>query len=312
MFPSASGNVTATPVMRRAGCHQSEPSGCTLLPEVSASDPWRSPAPSRTAQRSVDRLPMAAIDEARQETVVQPGYAWGARYVGSHRRRGWHMKQRHRRFAAMDRNVPRLCTLTLLSAIIVTTVSTLPASAHPPRITKPGAPTAVTATSLYEGASVSWTAPSSDGGSPITGYTVKASRGGQTCTTSGATTCSLTGLTDGRTYEVHVRAANAKGSGSCSPRVSVKPSLPTVEFGASVEFTYPSSTVGVVLSQPMPNPVQVDFTTSDGPEAALYWGAWSGAAFTFSPSSGIVPFPPGQRVESTPFAVSPATATGCG
>jgi hypothetical protein len=95
------------------------------------------------------------------------------------------------------------------------------ASARTPGPKKPGAPTSVTASPVEGGTTVSWGAPTSDGGSPVTGYVVKASHGGATCTTSGATTCTVTGLTDGHLYTVHVRAVNAVGQGKPSKKAKV-------------------------------------------------------------------------------------------
>jgi hypothetical protein len=76
---------------------------------------------------------------------------------------------------------------------------------------KPGAPTGLTALGVEGGATFSWTAPASDGGSPITGYVVTVQRA--SCSTTGATTCTVTGLTDGRAYSAKVRAVNAVGQG---------------------------------------------------------------------------------------------------
>src|ERR1700728_2833996 len=77
-------------------------------------------------------------------------------------------------------------------------------------ITKPGAPTAVTALSANTAVGVSWT-PASSGGDAITGYTVTADPGGHTCATQSVVNCTVTGLTNGVHYNVTVRAANAKG-----------------------------------------------------------------------------------------------------
>ena len=77
--------------------------------------------------------------------------------------------------------------------------------------TVPGAPSAVSATAGNASATVTWTAPASDGGSPVTGYTVVASdsttpaNGGETCSwTTGPLTCTVTGLTNGDTYSFTV------------------------------------------------------------------------------------------------------------
>ncbi len=76
--------------------------------------------------------------------------------------------------------------------------------------TVPSAPLLATATGGQAQASVSWAAPASDGGSPITSYTVTASPGGQTATTANGTTLSatVTGLTNGTTYSFTVHATN--------------------------------------------------------------------------------------------------------
>jgi hypothetical protein len=83
--------------------------------------------------------------------------------------------------------------------------------------TVPGAPTAVSATAGNAAATVNWSAPSSNGGSPILSYTVTASPGGSSLTVaSSPTTATLTGLTNGIPYTFTVTAANAVGSGPAS------------------------------------------------------------------------------------------------
>jgi hypothetical protein len=110
----------------------------------------------------------------------------------------------------------------------VTAANTLgngPASEHsnavtPTTVTVPSAPTAVAASAATRQALVSWTAPSSNGGSAITSYTITPYIGAsaQTPVEAGASTTSadVTGLTNGTAYTFTVTANNLAGSGPAS------------------------------------------------------------------------------------------------
>jgi hypothetical protein len=104
-----------------------------------------------------------------------------------------------------------------------------------PTITIPGAPTNVSATAGNGQATVTFNAPASTGGSPITSYTVTIYSGGIAIGTVSGTgsPITITGLSNGVTYTFSVTANNAIGAGPASavsnavtPLASVTPPTP--------------------------------------------------------------------------------------
>ena len=104
-----------------------------------------------------------------------------------------------------------------------TSVYSPPSSAYMPR----GGASAPTISSVVPGngsVKVNITAPSSDGGSAITRYTVTASPGNASCVwTSGPLACTIAGLTNGTTYSFTAIALTAIGSSPASAAVTGKP-----------------------------------------------------------------------------------------
>jgi len=120
---------------------------------------------------------------------------------------------------------PYTFTVTATSSAGTSPPSSPSASVTP--ATTPTAPTAVTATAGDGQVAVAWTAPSSNGGSPIDSYTATASPGGQQCTrTTGPLTCSVTGLTNGTSYTFTVTAHNGVGTGPASAASPLVTPLP--------------------------------------------------------------------------------------
>lgn len=114
--------------------------------------------------------------------------------------------------------------------------------------TVPGAPTNVSASSSDASASVSWTAPTSNGGSPITSYTVTALVNGAPTGISatvggGATGAVVAGLTNGLAYTFSVHATNAIGNGPESTQsAAVTPAAITAP-DMSIAMSGPASVI---------------------------------------------------------------------
>jgi putative cell wall-binding protein len=164
---------------------------------------------------------------------------------------------------------------------IGTGAASTPSSATPRTV--PDAPTAVSAQPGTAQAVVSWTAPASNGGSPITAYVASAYASAvsatalATCTTATAS-CSIPGLTNTTTYYVSVIAQNVAGSGiASSPRVAVTPvalpSAPTLNtLTGGNTFVTLAFTAGSAGSSPI-----------TGYDYQLNGGAWQSAGSTASP-----------------------------
>ena len=93
----------------------------------------------------------------------------------------------------------------------------------PPLADVPGSVTAIGANRAIN---VAWTAPTSDGGSPITGYTATALNfSGEvagTCTTTTALRCSITAIRNARNYTVTVFATNGSGNSVASSPITAR------------------------------------------------------------------------------------------
>jgi hypothetical protein len=103
-----------------------------------------------------------------------------------------------------------------------------PEAPGPPAPTAPDAPTGVAAVAAAAAADVSWTAPASDGGSAITGYTIIPDDGSPLAGVAAASSPhTVTGLTDGTAYTFTVIATNAVGdsvpSGASAPATPTAP-----------------------------------------------------------------------------------------
>ncbi len=102
-----------------------------------------------------------------------------------------------------------------ISAVNAIGQGTISATATATPITVPNTPTAIVATRGNTQASVAFTAPVFNGGSPITSYTVTSNHGNQVSTGSSSPIV-VTGLSNGTEYKFTVTATNAAGTGPAS------------------------------------------------------------------------------------------------
>jgi predicted phage tail protein len=109
-------------------------------------------------------------------------------------------------------------TVIAVNAIGQSAESSPSGAVAPKAAAAPGAPTAVGATAKGSGALVTWTAPTEDGGSTISGYRITPYLGSvaqaPTTTSTTATNAAVTGLANGSAYTFKVAAINGVGTGA--------------------------------------------------------------------------------------------------
>ena len=162
------------------------------------------------------------------------------------------------------------------------------ASATPASV--PVAPTALTATASDSQVALTWTAPTNNGGEPVTSYNIYlgTSSGGETLlqnTGSTPTTFTATGLTNGTTYYFTVTAVNLVGESLSSNEVSA---TPVVVPGAPTTLTATAGNAQVALAWGAPtnsggDPVtgyKIYQGTSPGGETLLTSTSTTTAAYT--------------------------------
>ena len=194
------------------------------------------------------------------------------------------------------------CTVTgltngtpyVIKVVAKNAVGISPASANSAPVTPatvPGSPTSVVAVSGNTQLAVTWTAPASTGGSAITDYLVKySSNNGATWKNftdpvSTATSCTVTGLTNGTPYVIKVVAKNAVGispasanSAPVTPALTVMvPSAPRTVVAAvgqgqlAITWVAPASPGGSAIT---------DYLVSYSSNGGASWTAFSRAAST--------------------------------
>ncbi len=124
-------------------------------------------------------------------------------------------------------------------------------------ITVPDAPTNLVATAGNGQVSLSWSVPSDDGGSSITDYKIEYNDGNGwqifTDGTSPDTTATVTGLTNGTSYDFRVSATNSVGTGPASQIAIATP--------ATTNVTVPGAPTNLVATGGQNTKIPLSWTT---------------------------------------------------
>jgi Fibronectin type III domain len=192
----------------------------------------------------------------------------------------------------------------------------------PPPPVPPGPPTLNTATAGNATVSLGWSAPSSDGGAQITGYTVYrgTASGGEVflANTGAVLTFNDTGLTNGTTYYYKVAAINSAGTGTRSNERSATPTAPppSPDFSLSVAPTSrtvsrgASTTYTVTVTALNGFSGTVTLASSISPAATGLTMSFSGTTVTGSGSSTLTVTTTRRTTKRTYTITITATSSG--
>ena len=192
--------------------------------------------------------------------------------------------------------------------------------------TVPAQPGKPSATSGNTTSTVSWTAPATDGGALVKGYTVTSAPTAKTCSTTGPLTCTVHGLVNGRSYTFSVVARNVKGTGAASTAstpvipstVPVKPGTPTATSGnttSKVTWAAPATDGGAAITHYTVTSTPTAKTcTTTGTLSCTVHALVNGRAYTFSVKARNLkgtsdPSTPSTKVTPSTVPSQPGTPT---
>jgi Fibronectin type III domain len=131
------------------------------------------------------------------------------------------------------------------------------------KVSVPGSPSAVSASAGNGAATVSFSAPSSNGGGAISSYTASCVSGtlAAISATASASPISVSGLTNGLSYSCSVIATNSAGNSASSALATVIPIAPAL--GNSVSYSTPAPFVSAVQANYAPGTLTAAGTLSN-------------------------------------------------
>lgn len=155
-------------------------------------------------------------------------------------------------------------------------VGTVSSSSAPRNVAGSGGNTQVT---------LSWQAPLSDGGSAVSSYTVTASPGGASCSTA-ATSCVITGLTNGTAYTFTVVAFNNGGPSPSASSSPVTPAVPAASGGGGSGGLSPSGIPAPVVVPLSPAVPRILTPPQAIPQPSVLQGPVTSPGRGFDPNAG--------------------------
>ena len=131
------------------------------------------------------------------------------------------------------------------------------------KVSVPGSPSAVSASAGNGAATVSFSAPSSNGGGAISSYTASCVSGTSAAigATASASPITVSGLTNGLSYNCSVIATNSAGNSASSALATVIPIAPAL--GNSVSYSTPAPFVSAVQASYAPGTLTAAGTLSN-------------------------------------------------